>query len=778
MEKKIARCKRPERNIFRSRLVNKFVFSQMGLIYILVVSLSSFAQEFVQERLGARSAIIIVMIILIGFATYWLSEKSKEEEDNSIPIIFTTRYFLGPYSAEKLDEALSDKSTKEAIEGSLLKRTEEIKYLTKMIKISACGHKPKRGICLVGDSGCGKSFLLREVKRELDRENYYVIIKNHYGKGEKALRDDDSQNESKQGVVIFDQFERALQNEEKQEVIEEIKGQAKNGNVCIFSIRSEFLNSFIELINLNHLLSAGEWRSRSLALVQCCKNLVKSEPAETEKDSWVFANYLLFESGPGQTDDEAMLEKCNAAFMEFYAGDHKGEEIYEKIKELPLIEQQIVLYMCEAEANPKNILYSMNTIHKLKESDFTGITKSYYDIQLCSCGNFSLASRIMYLLAKAHLHNVECSTEMICAAVCFWRDSLRSGTVDGGEGSGDKSEVTCVLENLKNKGLVASRNHGKSNHCYEMSHDFIAQSFESYADAEISRDVRTSLDDFYKRYITPSKGENKVKTNKNENSYSSFYSKYMEKNESDSWTYIICLVAVVVALFRWMFGIVYSVCPDNTPIKNIQLVEFAFSEKVPPVVLMLVIFSCIYIYCFYRNITNNYWITYLSSPTHKKLKPLFVSILYILTIVSGTFAIFCVGQWLLLLGLGNCLNGVACCIIGKDKKVAKNGRTLFWEYGWRVVLMGVLLMLLWILLQGFSTEIVLGFDLKALMQEVALGTLLIYGFHRHMNQEFFYTHLEPLLYPQPAVKNPLVLDNRALSEADCSSGSLPSESLR
>lgn len=165
-------------------------------------------------------------------------------------------------------------------------------------------------------------------------------------------------------------------------------------------------------------------------------------------------------------------------------------------------------------------------------------------------------------------------------------------------------------------------------------------------------------------------------------------------------------------------------------------------------ILIMAIASLFYVFIFYRNMTQYYGIVFDrkfdSSNTHSYSRRYVVVTAYVVSMLCGTLAVYFDSIWLFWLGLENTINGLSCMFIASDKTVVANGQKSFYSYGGKTVICGVLLMV-----GSYSVSLMesisFGFDVKIMIQLIVMGTLLFYSYVHHIDQRYFYTHVEALL---------------------------------
>lgn len=429
------------------------------------------------------------------------------------------------------------------------------------------------------------------------------------------------------------------------------------------------------------------------------------------------------------------LSKCDSL---------NSTSLYEPVQDRPLIVQQALLNMLE---QPDKMTSAACDAYF--KADLTRAIKCYYDVQLCSTGAYFYASGIMYILAMSSLDHVRVSMGELKDALCIREDN---GKVQLGK---------CV-RGLIDRNLVKQSAAGDGD-MLEVSHDYIAQSYEIYANTELMPGVKSSLDDWrswnMRRREMGERGDTHLDR-----------AKTKRPGGKGRWAVAVCVVALVMALLRYAAGLlqplwstwgianttesplfsgIYTVTVMDGMRQFMQLLRF---DEVPVSVAAITVFSIFYIFLFFRNITQHYGITLdrkeKSEGKRFRMRKCLISLLYLLTMACGVAAVWSGDGWLFWLGLGNLLNGASVVLISLDARISANGRRTFRAYGSRTMCIGCLLIAFSRFLTVLPFTEFLGVDVRMLMEMIAMASLLAYSFIAHINREFFYIHLEPLLHLQ------------------------------
>lgn len=206
--KLIEKCKKFNYNFFWNR--SNF---WMGLVFILCLSplYGIIEVSFDSNVLKYIIYVICLILAVVGQFLY----KSKMQRPKIDPFR-KSRHFVGIYSIDDLYK------NKDYYEDVLISRIHEVKYLRNILDEIFSQETEKQSICIVGQSGTGKSTIINRLKMELkDVENginivdctdRYKDIKRYVLKKfmVETLEEvyDKLGKSSQKTLFIFDQFER------------------------------------------------------------------------------------------------------------------------------------------------------------------------------------------------------------------------------------------------------------------------------------------------------------------------------------------------------------------------------------------------------------------------------------------------------------------------------------------------------------------------------------------------------------------------------------------
>lgn len=579
-----------------------------------------------------------------------------------------TNHFIGLYSIENEEPLEAD------ADSSLIKRDQEIAYIKKLLLTSFGSPRHKRGICIVGGSGSGKSTILNMLMYDKEKKYQFCNLSDQYEYMNRYLVDTFGKDyvsvlqESNQNIVIIcDQFERyfSLSEEKQVEVKECIDALSVRKIAIIFSLREEYFLQFLYNFDINFLNNEKKDTAADLKGILSYK---KYFTGKNRIGTWDENILVCQGENTGKTETK-MKDQCNKAFNQ-----EDSKKVYEKFKDVPLIQQQIAFNLIEQE---KGYIAS----DEYKDCNMDYIMRRYFDVQLCSTKDFFNASRIMYLLSVGKIEGLAFTVNDLSAALCIMREDEREA-------------FSSCLEKLHDCHLIMKVKHNNDNY-YEISHDYIAQSFKTYSETELPRNVKAALDGFKLEYL-----RNREITK--------LMSDYGIKQKTPWKAISVLVLSFAAAILAYISS------------------RLGWYRQVPGYVLTLSLLALLYVHEFYTNITIHY------SNGESKV----MAVMYFLAMICGTMAVLYPVLWLSFLGIGNFVQGSMSLVIGHDQRVLSLTRQMFKSYGIRTVTIGILLavcpLILWGGQMAMKDEIV---------KAVLMGALLAYSYLTHLNKEFFYSHL-------------------------------------
>lgn len=665
----IKRKKGLHRNIFHLQITHDEIYNL--LIFVLALSASyEVLKQFILDN-----DMFVIGLSVIAYVTLLFHRKQQERIKRIIPYK-KSNTFVGLYSIEE------SKAIEANFDNGLISREKEVEYIDKVLWTIWEQPGYKRGICLVGASGCGKSTIINLLEygkyRESNDEYNIYNFSDKYDYLEDYLKDTfkidyvtEIQKRTKNIVIIFDQFERFFSlKEEKKVMVKRCIEHLSISNVAIiFSLREEFFLQFLYYFDINHLNAENNIEPDFNGTLAHKKYFL----GENEKNFYDNNILVCFgEENYSGTDHNEMQRLCEQAFNE-----ETGKKIYENFKDTTLIQQQIIFNILE---NEKNYIAS----ERFWKMDVNSMMKRYFDVQLCSTGNFFDASRIMYLLSAGRNEGISFTNEDLEAALCIFTQD-------------EKDDFQQCIEELHKLCLIKHIRHNVEG-MYEVSHDYIAQSFEIYAGTEMPANVRVALEEYKSEYVRELRIKEKIET-------------HIKEQRKPNTAMGIIKISYIVSITLYVLSL-----------------KGMFTH-VPVTVLILSLASLLYVYEFYRNIVFHY---------HNG-KSICTKFCYLVAMICGTSAVIFPSGWLVCLGLGNAIQGFASFKIGLDKDISSVGQKMFLAYGAKTMLMGSLLSIcrFAFYLRNPTMDV-------EMVEVIIMVALLLYSYLAHMNKEFFYAHLEML----------------------------------
>lgn len=657
------------RNIFHIKITHDEIYN----LFVSVLTLSAI-YELLKQFMGDNDLLIIGVFVVAYIVL--LIYKKRQERIGVIRPYERSNTFVGLYSIEE------SKAIEANFDNGLIKREKEVEYIDKILRTiwGQSGHK--RGICLVGASGCGKSTILnllehgkyRETNDEYDIYNFsdkYDYLEDYLKDTFKTDYAINIQKRLRNIVIIFDQFERffSLKMEKKTMIKRCIKELSLPNVAIIFSLREEYFLQFLYAFDINYLNAENNFKPEFNGTIAHKKYFMgKNEDFLNDNNILI----CLGEENYSGTDHNEMLRLCEQAFNE-----ENGNRIFDHFKDATLIQQQIIFNILE---NEKAYIAS----ERFCKWDINSMMKRYFDVQLCSTGDFFNASRIMYLLSVGRNNGIGFTNDDLEAALCIFTQD-------------EKDDFYNCIEKLHKLRLIKRIRHNVTG-IYEVSHDYIAQSFEIYAGTEMPSNVKTALDEYKSEYVRKLGIKEKIE-------------KHVAEQKKVTIAFGVILVSYIVSVVLYVLSL------------------NGIYRHIPIAVLVLSLASLLYVYEFYRNIIFHY---------HNG-KSICAGVCYLAAMTCGTLAVVVPNNWLICLGVGNAVQGFASFKIGQDKTISSVGQQMFFSYGAKTIFMGSLITICRAVF--YWRNLIVGIEM---VEVIIMAALLLYSYVAHMNKEFFYAHVEML----------------------------------
>ncbi len=650
--------------------------------------------------------------------------------------------FLGLYNIAVVKDLESDDILSREAEAAYIRQTlEDLVFPQKTIK---------QAVCLTGTSGCGKSTILSFFRKMYGDDyliydmtdnypNFKMILETHLGENVKNSLEEKVRN--KKVVFILDQFERYffLDEQKKREVRDLIMLIARKNTALILSMREEYLADFMKEFNVNNLKVLGRDRQNGNEsgilndLVSTIKDsdknyfILSDKSQEKAADEWngglIKTNQHIHLEHIGAAFEDAVLEQVgntifycenqNDAHTQENAEDRfgmtklerkcelqlgeDGKHYYEKHKTEPLIEQQIFYHMAEYERKRKNATDEM--LLEMYDLESYELLNQYFDIQLTSTDDYYNASRILYLLSTARMHQV----------VMKKTDLIFGLNPDYLSPEGHK-QLTKVLEELVDLQLIR-QTVKDSDLEYEIAHDFIAQSYLNYSSSNIDRNVRGALDIYLSEYLDTSKAEG-IRAKRE------FFKRVHQSGFYRNLTITFAILAVIAYAFvnlgynPWTHGLsawnAYGDVRSLFPLFGTEM-------------------SLIYLFCMYNKVFR-----FCRGKKEKGCKITYVIIMFgtLITMFAYPHNMLCIGAFLAVMGFFG-----AFLLDGTYQRAS---RMELRNYGLKCALMGIAFIFFHLVIWAFNPVI----PRYLIVVEMIMTCILIgYAFMAHMTRENLYGRL-------------------------------------
>lgn len=631
----------------------------------------------------------------------------------------------------------------------ILSRDEEIAYMHRVLEdVIFPQSSVKQALCIAGPSGCGKSTIMSFFRQAYKEEysifdfsgNYHEL----YGHMVALFGTNIDQKISEmttagKAVFILDQFERYffLQEEEQKRIRETIQYLCRKNSAIIVSLREEYLADFLKQFDMNNLLSSdGEADIVPRGILKEMVSVIEKKDKKRDAASmlirpsktvvWEYhriknnatihldasekgsGREILEEMGAtllycrNQNDTNAQLQgrKTNASILEskcrLLFGD-RGSMLFHKHAYDPLIEQQIIFHM--AEFNQKILSYSEEELTAFVDQDNNELFGQYFDIQLASCNSFFHASRLLYLLSQARLHQLSIGTMDI--------ENCLFPTLFTKRGHELLMKTILQLEQLQ---LIRKNTEGSGLE-YEIAHDFIASTFLNYCSTNMNRSIKNALDLFIAEYMD--KKRNISMREKNEYREKVYPQRYF----INATAFAIILMFVAYIVERFVFNPWTTIWSGANP----------YGSYVPAFPLFITGISVIYLCCMYNKTVKYY----------RGNKAWSIKVIYVLLMFLATTAVFAYPHYLFFDGIDLAIAALYIAFL-LDNRYQNTCRNELFSYGTKSCLIGSILAFGHV----FFLLVNRRYDDYLILTEFIMFTVLVaYAFMTHITQEFLYARM-------------------------------------
>lgn len=627
----------------------------------------------VEEMFGTnrlRFCIFIFFIVVLTIICCIYRNKNKKRK---IKPFKKSKNFVGIYNIDDLNRR------KKYYDDKLISREKEVKYIKKILKKKIFKQSSKKqSICIIGESGSGKSTIINRLLNELNNvdvincTNQYrdldIYIIKRFKKDTLEEVYADLRKGSRKRLFIFDQFERFfyLDYKEQEKLRDILLNKLAIKNVAsIFILRSDYLSNFVYNININDISEninypngtlvnsfGKDWYSNNYLLY--CKNTI-------DKDFPL--NYDDYQEKLTSNRNKNIQSLCNNAFGE------KEELVYNRFRNKRLIEQQIYLNLLE------NKRGTTNFSDFLKNSTERDLMVQYYDRQLCSTGNYYISAKIMYLLSMGRIYNILYSVTQIYEALLASLDV-------------EIQNIEYILSKLLKLQLIKLVQQDNK-HYYEVVHDYIAESFIEYAGVNLHEYAKNTLDD----YRINLKNEDYKKTIKK-----CLKAKKSKKIFERSILFLVIIVITLNSIYQFFF----------------------FNNKYPIIVSLPLYLASYYGYCLYTNIFKLYvgknkWI---------------ISFLYIMMaffVIAGSMIY---QFWLFFAGIATFLIGMSFLVIRNSNKISRVSKKFYTDFSAKVSATGLVIFIAaWVF---YFTHVNFYIGIFLIIAE------LVYAYGAQLSEEYYY----------------------------------------
>lgn len=733
MDENITKMKKPRHNVYG---LNPFPYKVAVALCIALWILFFIDVPIRHLSPVAQISIWLAVLAIIPLVTFAVGKNNRA---NIIPYRRENDFeFLGLYNLK--EDNLDNRR-------DILKRDEEIKYMCQVLEeIIFPQVSVKQALCVTGPSGSGKSIILNFFKQTFKDEYSIFDFSGNYrefgGRMASLIGSNIDLKISEltavgKVVVILDQFERFffLSKKDQEQIHSTIKYLCKKNTGIIISLREEYLADFLKRFDMNNLLSEDEMQNPiSGGVLQKMFSVVELKDDRNsaafsllnQNKTEVWQNQTIKNNATVHLDtqhDRAIMEKIgatllycrnqnslnvqlngensNASILESKCrtlfGESEGSKLYNKHINEPLIEQQIIFHM--AEFNQKILLYSADELKNFVDKENNELLEQYFDHQLASCDNYFHASRLLYLLSQARIHQLALKTQDL--------ENYLFPNLFEKRGHEHFMNVVQQLETIQ---LIRKNTEGSALE-YEIAHDFIAATYSNYCSTNMERNVKSALDLFIAEYRDERRNISFLETiSRRENIYAKNFYRYV--------TYF-GFVFMVATYFveRFVFNPWTTIWSDFNP----------YGAYMPTYPLFITLLSGVYLFCMYDKTVKYY--------RGEKIQT--VKMLYLVFAIFASMAVFAYPHFLFFDGMGLAVATLNIALL-LDERYRQTCRNELLAYGAKSFMMGLVYAGAHIFFLATNNQFA---DFLILSEFIMFTILVAYAFFVHMTQEFLYARM-------------------------------------
>lgn len=743
-EKKIQHHKKLSRNTYHisDNLFSKiwlFIFS-FTICSVFEPLFSFFPVSWILVCLFVATLVTFMMTLQASFQNYNIEAYTRKS-------FFS---FLGLFNLAQKKVDLRDRD--------IIPRNKEVNFLSRLVEeVIFPQGSIKQAVCLTGKSGCGKSTILAFFQNKYQSEESVTIynFSGNYNNLKATLEqefetsniDDYITSELKNGkkfIFIFDQFERYffVSSAYQKNIRYFIASLCQKNTAIIISLREEYLAEFLREFDLNDLKSNQKMNTevKHFGLLRALAGYIKDhenylviqgsrrkitfskwkkehikdpinvhilDPMEngiaefTDTDITLFycenQNNIKTIFGGSESSSDVMSGKCIDCF-----GEELGKILYEKNKNKPLIEQQIIFHMIEFDIKCRGNRDFLPLYCDMSDEE---IMKKYFDIQLSSTNEYYHAIRIMYLLSTARLHQISLST-----------DNIENGLIAKQFSKSGSKQIRQALNELEQIQLIRRSNQNSENE-YEIAHDYIANAFISYCQSNMNRNVRTALDIYIHNFID---SLHEVVSEDGVNNYKTkYFNKDFLNKKTNHSNYYFKIIAIVFSVLIITSDIIYRYVFNPW-----QIWDNPLQDSFPVFISIDLLVCVLYFYQMFDKVFQ-----YRISDNNMHLKVIYfiLGLLALLSILFYPHFIMIEGSDLAIIGT------TSLTLLDKDYR--ESSRKELQSYGLKCMLLGFTFMLVHLMFcifnHVFTTDIIM-------LEIIAMALLSGFAHLSHLTKEYLF----------------------------------------